>query len=134
MNLSLRLRFPYYCKFFFNLRIPIFNVFWGFLARMLWNIATLSMLESLEAIAVQKSPRMPLWIFFTFFTAFSFFSKMPINCVKMIFQTPNKGSTCFKHDNFLNFDEKQLLQKFGSTGLQISLFLSVKSNYLNMVV
>ena len=37
--------------------------------------------ESLEAIAVKKSPKMPLWKFSTFFDFF--FSKTPVDRVKI---------------------------------------------------
>ena len=79
------------------------------------EILVLAMPESLEAIAVKKSPKMPLWNFWTFFSFF----QMAVDRVKMIFQT-NKGLKCFKHYKFLIFDEKQLPQNFCSTYLQIS--------------
>ena len=50
---------------------------------------------------------------------------MAIDRVKMILQTPNKRGTCFKHYEFLNFDEKQQPKKFCSTDLQISLVQGV---------
>ena len=46
---------------------------------------------------------------------------MAVDRVKMIFQTPNKGSTCFKHHKFLNFDEKKYPQNFYTTDFKISL-------------
>ena len=46
---------------------------------------------------------------FEFF--FLFFFKTPVIGIKMIFQTQNKGGSCFKHYNFLDFDEKQLPPK-----------------------
>ena len=98
-----------------------FRYFFGFFWLGCLEILVLSMPESLEAIAVKKSPKMPLWNFLTFSDFFFFFSKMAVDRVKMIFQTPNKGGTSFKNYKFLIFDEKQLPQKFGSTDLQISL-------------
>ena len=95
-----------------------FRYFFGFFWLGCLEILVLAMPVSLEAIAVKKSPKIPLWNFWTFFF---FFFQMAVDCVKMIFQTPNKGLTCFKHYKFLIFDEKQLPQKFGSTYLQISL-------------
>ena len=95
-----------------------FRYFFGFFWLGCLEILVLAMPESMEAIAVKKSPKMPLWNFLTFF---SLFFQMAVDRVKMIFQTPNKGLTCFKHYKFLIFDEKQLPQKFGSTYLQISL-------------
>ena len=74
--------------------------------------------ESMEAIAVKKSPKMPLWNFLTFF---SLFFQMAVDRVKMIFQTPNKGLTCFKHYKFLIFDEKKLPKNFCTTYFKISL-------------
>ena len=59
---------------------------------------------------VQKSPKMPLLNFFTFFF------KTPVIGIKMTFQTRNKGGSCFKHYNFLDFDEKQLPQNFWFRG------------------
>ena len=87
------------------------------------EILVLAMPESLEAIAVKKSPKMPLWIFWTFFFLFFFFLffQMAVDRIKMIFQTPNKGLICFKHYKFLIFDEKQLPKNFYSTYLQINL-------------
>ena len=95
-----------------------FRYFFGFFWLGCLEILVLAMPESMEAIAVKKSPKMPLWNFLTFF---SLFFQMAVDRVKMIFQTPNKGLTCFKHYKFLIFDEKQLPQKFYSTYLQISL-------------
>ena len=60
-------------------------------------------------------------IFGLFFDFFFLFSKMAVDRVKMIFQTPNKGSTCFKHHKFLNFDEKKYPQNFYTTDFKISL-------------
>mgnify|MGYP005666914267 CR=1 FL=1 len=102
-----------------------FWYFFGFFWLGCLEILVLSMPESLEAIAVKKSPKMPLWIFWTFFFLFFlFFSKMAVDRVKMIFQTPNKGSTCFKHHKFLNFDEKKYPQNFYTTDFKISLKVS----------
>ena len=98
-----------------------FWYFFGFFWLGCLEILVLAMAESLEAIAVKKSPKMPLWIFWTFFFFFFFFFQTAVDRVKMIFQTPNKGLICFKHYKFLIFDEKQLPKKFGSTYLQISL-------------
>ena len=66
----------------------------------------------------KKSQKISKWHFWTFFSSFF---QMAVDHVKMIFQTPKKGLTCFKHHKFLIFDEKQLPQKFYSTYLQISL-------------
>jgi hypothetical protein len=84
-----------------------FGVFWlGCL-----EILVLSMPESHFS---QKNPKNATLKFFDFFWLFFLFSKMAIDCVKMMFQSPNKGGTCFKH-------EKKQPKKFGSTDLQISL-------------
>ena len=80
-----------------------FRYFFGFFWLGCLEILVLAMPVSLEAIAVKKSPKIPLWNFWTFF---SFFFQMAVDRVKMIFQTPNKGLTCFKHYKFLIFDEK----------------------------
>ena len=58
---------------------------------------------------------------FDFFDFFFLFSKMAVDRIRMIFQTPNKGSTCFKHHKFLNFDEKKYPQNFYTTDFKISL-------------
>ena len=102
----------------FTLRTPVFDIFLGCFWLGCLEILLLAMLVSLEALAVKKSPKIPLWNFWTFF---SFFFQMAVDCVKMIFQTPNKGLTCFKHYKFLIFDEKQVPPKKCSTYLQISL-------------
>ena len=44
---------------------------------------------------------------------------MAVDHVKMIFQTPNKGLTCFKHYKFLIFDEKKLVYFSGSLNMTI---------------
>ena len=101
---------------------PRFRYFFGFFWLGCLEILVLSMPISLEAMSVQKSPKMPLWKFLTFFWLFFFlFSKMAADRVKMIFQTPKKGSTCFKHHKFLNFDKKKYPQKFYTTDFKISL-------------
>ena len=100
-----------------------FRYFFYFFLLGCLEILVLAMPESLKAIVVKKSPKMPLWNFLTFFWLFFdfFFFQMAVNRVKMIFQTPNKGLTCFKHYKFLIFDKKQLPQKLCCTYLQISL-------------
>ena len=95
-----------------------FSIFFGFFWLGCLEILVLAMPESMEAIAVKKSPKMPLWNFLTFF---SLFFQMAVDRVKMIFQTPNKGLTCFKHYKFLIFDEKKLPKNFCTTYFKISL-------------
>ena len=95
-----------------------FRYFFGFFWLGCLEILVLAMPESMEAIAVKKSPKMPLWNFLTFF---SLFFQMAVDRVKMIFQTPNKGLTCFKHYKFLIFDEKKLPKNFCTTYFKISL-------------
>ena len=105
----------------FTVRIPVFDIFLGFFgldALKYWYYQCLKAWKPLQSKKVQKCHFEIFWLFLTFFF---FFSKMAVDRVKMIFQTPNKGGTCFKHYKFLNFDEKQVPQKFGSTHLQISL-------------
>ena len=102
----------------FSLRTPVFDIFLVFFWLGCLEILVLAMPESMEAIAVKKSPKMPLWNFLTFF---SLFFQMAVDRVKMIFQTPNKGLTCFKHYKFLIFDEKKLPKNFCTTYFKISL-------------
>ena len=85
-----------------------FQYFLVFLAWMPWNIATINVWKP-GSHCSQKSPKLPLCNFLTFFLIL--FAKFPVDCVKMSFQIPNKGGTCFKHYNFLYFDKTQLPQK-----------------------
>ena len=92
-----------------------FQYFLGFfLAWMPWNISTINAWKPGSHCSQKKVQK----CHFEIFGLFSFFFQ---TAVKMTFQTPNKGLTCFKHYKFLVFDEKQLPQNFYSTYLQISL-------------
>ena len=97
---------------------PRFWYFFGFfLAWMPWNTSTINAYKPWSHVSPKKSKNATL----TFFDFFFLFSKMALDRVKMIFQTPNKGSTCFKHHKFLNFDEKKYPQNFYTTDFKISL-------------
>ena len=64
----------------------------------------LSMPESLEAITVQKVQKCHFEILQFFFFSFC---KNAHRLRKNDFQTSNKGASCFKYYEFLNFDEKK---------------------------
>ena len=100
--------------------LPFSIFFKFFLAWMPWNISTSNAWKP-ESHCSQKKSKNATLKFFDFFLTFFFFFQMAVDRVKMIFQTPNKGLTCFKHYKFLIFDEKQLPQKLCCTYLQISL-------------
>ena len=85
---------------------PFLIFFWFFLAWMPWNTSTINGFKPWSHFSPKKSKNATLKFFDFFLTFFVLFSKMAVDRVKMIFQTPNKGSTCFKHHKFLNFDEK----------------------------
>jgi hypothetical protein len=100
---------------------PFSIFFWVFLTWMPWNTSTINAYKPWSHVSPKKSKNATLKFFDFFLTFFFLFSKMAVDRVKMIFQTPNKGSTCFKHHKFLNFDEKKYPQNFYTTDFKISL-------------
>ena len=85
---------------------------------MSWNISTINAWKPGSHCIPKKSKNTTLKFLDFFFLFFFLIFQMAVDCIKMIFQTPNKGLTCFKHYKFLIFDEKQLQQGLEIHGLE----------------